>query len=57
MKQRESTERENLVIDWLDEIEIYKLEPKSTKTVLIYLFYFRLMGFWSLNPELSLKSL
>jgi len=52
MKQGERKERENLIIDWLDELQIYKLESKSHQNNRNLPTLFSPYWFWRLNSKL-----
>ena len=51
-KEREG--KEKLSHRLIDEDEITSFNPKSIKTIFIYLIYFPLMGFWRAKPRLNL---
>jgi len=50
-KEREGKEKPNHRL--IDEDEIINFNPKSIKTILIYLIDFPLMGFWRAKPRLN----
>jgi len=51
-EKSERKESENLVIDYLDELEIYKLESQIHQNNPNLPTLFFLMRFWNLNPKL-----